>query len=226
MNFFDVLFAEKLGGEGTLIKKTITENGTYNATDDNANGFSSVTVNVPSIESMDKMILSNDSSPIATWLYAPLSAADIDMTCYAILKAPTGNFGGSGEIFLVSAPYAAQNGNCPGFFAHNSTNQVIASVYGGDTTLSDIMCDTYHVYTLAINSTSKKAKYYVDGTLKAELSFTHSGGYVVIGAGNIDGTMYNGRRPLCKYLGVVEALQSDADIIAKQQELMEKYGIT
>jgi hypothetical protein len=34
------------GGGGTLIQKTITQNGTYNASDDNADGYSSVTVNV------------------------------------------------------------------------------------------------------------------------------------------------------------------------------------
>ncbi len=35
------------GGGGTLIEKTITENGVYNASDDNADGYSQVTVNVP-----------------------------------------------------------------------------------------------------------------------------------------------------------------------------------
>lgn len=47
MNFFDVLFAEKLGGGGTLVEKTITKNGTYNAADDNANGYSVVNVSTP-----------------------------------------------------------------------------------------------------------------------------------------------------------------------------------
>ena len=35
------------GGGSTLITKTITANGTYNASSDNADGYSSVTVNVP-----------------------------------------------------------------------------------------------------------------------------------------------------------------------------------
>ena len=35
------------GGSATLITKTITENGTYNASSDSADGYSSVTVNVP-----------------------------------------------------------------------------------------------------------------------------------------------------------------------------------
>ena len=35
------------GGSATLITKSITENGTYNASSDNADGYSSVSVNVP-----------------------------------------------------------------------------------------------------------------------------------------------------------------------------------
>lgn len=36
------------GSSPILVTKTITENGTYDASDDNADGFSSVVVNVPS----------------------------------------------------------------------------------------------------------------------------------------------------------------------------------
>lgn len=35
------------GGGGTIVSKSITENGTYNASSDNADGYSPVTVNVP-----------------------------------------------------------------------------------------------------------------------------------------------------------------------------------
>ena len=41
------------GSEPTLITKNITENNTYNAEDDGADGYSSVTVNVPSLPSGD-----------------------------------------------------------------------------------------------------------------------------------------------------------------------------
>lgn len=37
------------GGGSTLITKSITENGTYNASSDNADGYSSVSVTVPSM---------------------------------------------------------------------------------------------------------------------------------------------------------------------------------
>lgn len=50
MNFYDVLLAKKISGGNTpaptLIEKTITENGVYNASDDEADGYSSVKVEV------------------------------------------------------------------------------------------------------------------------------------------------------------------------------------
>lgn len=39
---------ENGSNSATLVEKSITENGEYNASDDNASGYSSVTVNVPS----------------------------------------------------------------------------------------------------------------------------------------------------------------------------------
>lgn len=53
MNLYDILLAKKLGGGSTpaptpvLIDKTITANGVYNAADDDADGYSSVDVQVP-----------------------------------------------------------------------------------------------------------------------------------------------------------------------------------
>lgn len=41
-----VVYVSPGGGSATLITKSITENGTYNASSDNADGYSSVTVNV------------------------------------------------------------------------------------------------------------------------------------------------------------------------------------
>lgn len=43
---YTVKVVQKSGGGSTLIEKTITANGVYNASDDNADGYSKVTVNV------------------------------------------------------------------------------------------------------------------------------------------------------------------------------------
>lgn len=46
------------GGGGTLITKNITANGTYNASSDNADGYSSVAVNVPKGQIQDTLFFS------------------------------------------------------------------------------------------------------------------------------------------------------------------------
>ena len=47
MTLFDYILAKKVGGGGSkIVPKTITANGTYNASSDNADGYSPVTVNV------------------------------------------------------------------------------------------------------------------------------------------------------------------------------------
>ena len=207
--------------------KVITANGTYNASSDNADGYSDVTVNVPSLSAMDKVVFSTDTVPIATWLYYPLSAADIDVTCYGVLAAPHRSYGGDGEIALLNIPYELSNGNDPAFYSPNHSLDLYATVYGNNELISGISVADYHVYTITINAATKKARFYVDGVYYLEKTFVHSGGVVCLGCGDApDGRTLNGRRLLCKYLGVVESLQSDDDIIAKQQELMEKYGIT
>ena len=47
MNYFQCVGGNGGGGGSVLITKTITDNGVYNASADNADGFSRVTVNVP-----------------------------------------------------------------------------------------------------------------------------------------------------------------------------------
>ena len=209
------------------VTKNIKENGIYMATDDNADGYSSVTVNVSSLLPMDKVVFSTDAVPIAAQLYYPLSAADIDVTCYGVLAAPHHSYGGDGEIALLNIPYESSNGNDPAFYSPNHSLDLYATVYGNNELISGISVADYHVYTITINAATKKARYYVDGVYYLEKTFVHSGNVVCLGCGDApDGRTLNGRRLLCKYLGVVESLESDDNIIMKQQELMEKYGIT
>ena len=63
MNFFDILLAKKEagGGDAVLKQKMVTQNGTYNASSDSADGYSKVTVNVPAsaVDAGTKSITAN-----------------------------------------------------------------------------------------------------------------------------------------------------------------------
>lgn len=83
-------------GSATLITKTVTENGTYNAVDDNANGYSQVTVNVEASDEWQpdplwwdiKTILQNDPDRVnygGAYIY--LICDDFDTTRFDLYKA-------------------------------------------------------------------------------------------------------------------------------------------
>ena len=80
MNYFDLLLAKKLskGSGAILINKDITENGVYEASDDDANGYSSVTVNVPSALLIVRPIASDSSASYGNNGALVLSALEID----------------------------------------------------------------------------------------------------------------------------------------------------
>jgi hypothetical protein len=61
------------GGEAVLINKTISANGTYNASDDNADGYSSVTVNVAD------SFLDNITTSVGFSLSGAVLTGDIDI---------------------------------------------------------------------------------------------------------------------------------------------------
>lgn len=77
MNFFDILLAKKEagGGDAVLKQKTVTQNGTYNASSDSADGYSKVTVNVPAsaVDSGTKNITENGTHDVVG--YAPASVS-------------------------------------------------------------------------------------------------------------------------------------------------------
>lgn len=77
MNLLQELIRSKLtvvGGEAVLIQKTITANGTFAAADDNADGYSSVTVDVPVGVPFYSGTLTLASRPAATGAFATLDA--------------------------------------------------------------------------------------------------------------------------------------------------------
>ena len=95
---------EEIEGEPVLITKTITENDTYNASDDNADGYSSVTVNVPSVTPtlIEKSITENgiyDAEDEGADGYS-IVEVDVEGSSYTFkghvaLSFPTGGDGGA-----------------------------------------------------------------------------------------------------------------------------------
>lgn len=51
------------GGGGTIVSKTITANGTYNASADNADGYSPVVVNIAKSFASGEAVIDRDEYP-------------------------------------------------------------------------------------------------------------------------------------------------------------------
>lgn len=82
-----------------LTTKTITSNGTYNASSDNANGYSSVTVNVPTGGGNDFIITASWDSVNSKWVldktFAEISAAHYAGKTIAVVGADYGTADGT-----------------------------------------------------------------------------------------------------------------------------------
>ena len=123
LDVFDGILAARLCGTGgasptppapVLIEKTVTANGTYNAEDDHADGYSSVTVNTPqlpvtflkSIKSVGNSVILTDIIPNYNWdVFFDLKIENLVSTgAYEILgiNYPT-------EHFLMTFPWYSGN---------------------------------------------------------------------------------------------------------------------
>lgn len=72
-------------GSATLITKSITQNGTYNALSDNADGYSSVTVNVPNPSSGTLSITENGTYNVTNYASAEVNVSKYGATIDDIL---------------------------------------------------------------------------------------------------------------------------------------------
>lgn len=71
-----------VGSSPSLVTKNITQNGTYNASADNADGYSSVTVNVPVGSQNSKCFVVTLNSAPATGAWYYFNAADADIAAH------------------------------------------------------------------------------------------------------------------------------------------------
>ena len=104
------------GGSATLITKTITANGTYSASDDNADGYSEVTVNLPvtweTKTDQDITISSDGTYDYAVWTYTePLQANET----YRI------TWGENGTQYVCQTVADSTGNTYDGYFLGNSS---------------------------------------------------------------------------------------------------------
>lgn len=94
------------GGSAVLINKSITENGTYNASDDSADGYSIVTVNVdaPSPSLGIKTIISNGTYDASDDDYDGYSRVTVNVSeeidIYCGRTVPDNTTGSDGDIYI------------------------------------------------------------------------------------------------------------------------------
>jgi len=115
--------ASGYGGSTTLITKNITANGTYSAEDDDADGYSSVTVNVPSSAasswtkvaetSYQVSTTSTTSTKVAIWATGHSEIFTTEKILYVRIRDTAGKrpgyFYGSDNFFINAQPNIAYN---------------------------------------------------------------------------------------------------------------------
>ena len=181
MNLYDVLFAKSLSGGGAapvLIDKSITTNGTYNASDDNADGYSAVTVDVDTNLTVSQVPLETGGLRVGNTGDVLSPNDDVDNRCrgtYAVLLA-------AGEYEIIKSPTAPAD------------LQINVSAYQrGQIYYSDVSHDVYVLSATVVGYWSEIGQpftitlsepAYISVVVRksdnAALSAADAGGYVII----------------------------------------------
>lgn len=188
------------GGSATLITKTITANGTYSAEDDNADGYSSVTVNVPTgggASSWTKVAettyqvstTSSTTATVATWATGHSELWTSDKFVYVRIRDTAGKregyFYGSDQFFMNHIPINGRTGidtSVSGRFYTSYANEVFDTGYHSGTSGFGLFADTLYSdgrirvrvkYSPAHSCT-------IDGTYKVEVYLLGPAGGVPI----------------------------------------------
>lgn len=140
------------GGGGTIVSKSITANGTYNASEDNADGYTPVTVNVPSMTLIGSGTLTvnttSTSASSAGTITCGSGAYTKDDVIYVHIRGQSGKrsgyFYGSDAIFIN---HQKANGGTSTFSAP-AVEYIRVSSSGTYTTATG----SYGVYGYSINS--------------------------------------------------------------------------
>lgn len=188
------------GGSATLITKTITANGTYSAEDDNADGYSSVTVNVPTgggasswtkvAETTYQVSTTNTTTTtVATWETGHSELWTSDKWVYVRIRDTAGKrsgyFYGSDQFFMNHIPI---NGgtridtSVSGRFYTSYANEVFVTGYHSGTSGYGLYADTLYSdgrIRVRVKYTSTHSRT-IDGTYSVEVYLLDPAGGVPI----------------------------------------------
>jgi hypothetical protein len=120
------------GSSATLITKTITENGTYNASSDSADGYSSVTVNVPTPAAVAMNVQTQQSTSrrnntalgsITSLTCSTAGTYDVYWTC---ARSNTSQTWGS-RLYINGTAYGTENTTWSNHVQNNHLTGVVLS---------------------------------------------------------------------------------------------------
>lgn len=184
-----VRFYENGGGSATLITKTITANGTYSAEDDDADGYSEVTVNVPSsaasswtkVAETSYQVSTTSTNPatVATWKTGHSEIWTSDKIVYIRIRDTAGKragyFFGSDNYFHIPPGEATSNVNGARFAIRYTSGGDYGISSTINTTGYGVFIDTVYndggirirkrynsSYSLTVNGTYKVEVYLLD----------------------------------------------------------------
>lgn len=179
MNNFDVLLGMKLGGGGgssTLVPKTITANGTYNPADDNADGYSSVTANVP-----NSYTVADEGKVVDSGALVSQTAKNIDAN--GLYDTTLNN---SVSVDVPNTYSASDNGKVV------SNQQLVSQTAKPDTITVNDTYNTTEYNSVTVNvpnsyTAGDEGKVVSSGALVSQTAYPST----VVSNGTIDTTFYN-----------------------------------
>ena len=155
----------------TLIEKTITANGTYNASSDSADGYSSVTVNVPTGTPTIQSLTVNPSTTQQTFNasgvdgYKPVTVSAVTQTNLTADNIKNGTTvtisNGTSNIYSVTGTYSGEGGTSKNTQVVQGTTRTTSSTLtaiGAEMTVSKT--GTYDVYWSAFRSSTSSSYTY------------------------------------------------------------------